>query len=147
MLQWKPKDWVEKLCLKTKTMGCIFSFGTSPNETFGNLYIHSSICPLFTLFILWWEALVPILSGHRARGGVHSEWVTSSSQGNGDTGHKLSTHTFVSKGNLEKPNAQFWTLEGTHACTWRTFGLQAERPQYLLAAKQQCYRLHHHVLE
>ncbi|MEQ2301959.1 hypothetical protein AMECASPLE_001549 [Ameca splendens] len=67
------------------------------------------------------------------------------------------THSFVPKGNLEKPitlTVMFLDcgrkpeyLVRTHACTGRTCKLHAERPpargRTQVAARQQCYQLRH----
>ncbi|MEQ2297242.1 hypothetical protein AMECASPLE_032787 [Ameca splendens] len=71
------------------------------------------------------------------------------------------THSFTPKGNLERPinligrsldcgRKPEYTVR-THACTGRASKLHAERlqdesrTQDLLAARQQCYQLHHHA--
>ncbi|MEQ2314597.1 hypothetical protein AMECASPLE_013772, partial [Ameca splendens] len=71
------------------------------------------------------------------------------------------THSFTPKGNLERPinlTVMFLDcgrkpeyLERTHACTGRTCKLHTERPptgsrtKDLLAARQHCCQLRHHV--
>ncbi|MEQ2169749.1 hypothetical protein GOODEAATRI_028486 [Goodea atripinnis] len=100
-----------------------------------------------------------------------SEQSMSKRQGTPWTGHQSiagqrtnnHAHTHTPKGNLERPiNLTGMSLDcgrkpeypvRTHACTGRTCKLRAERPQAgnrtqdLLAARQQCYQLRHHMFE
>ncbi|MEQ2225295.1 hypothetical protein ILYODFUR_016024, partial [Ilyodon furcidens] len=101
--------------------------------------------------------LVPISSGLWAGGWVHP------GQGQSIAGqHRQDkqpcTHSFMPKGNLERPinitvmfldcGRKLEYLERTHACTGRKCQLRAERPpagsqtQDLLAARYQFYQQH-----